>query len=50
MWRNIQEGAIGVGEISQNLYGVSTAAEEKTRGLNQTENAINELLKLAVDF
>jgi hypothetical protein len=50
MCGNIQEGAIGAGEISQNIYGVSTTAEETTQGSNQTQDAANELLKLAVDL
>ena len=50
MSRNVQEAAKGVGEISQNISGVSTAAEETTQGSSQTKDAANELSKLAVDL
>ena len=50
MPRNVQEGAKGIGEISQNIYGVSTATEEKTQASSQTKNATNELSKLALDL
>jgi len=39
-----------VGEISQNIAGVSTASEETTQGSSQTKDAANELSKLAVDL
>jgi len=41
---------MGVGEISQNISGVSTAEEETTQGSSQTKDAANELSKLAADL
>jgi hypothetical protein len=45
MLRNDQEAAKGVGEIIQNIYVVSTPAEEPTQGSSQTKSSANELSK-----
>jgi hypothetical protein len=37
-------------EISENIYVVSTAAEETTQDSNQTKDTTNEFSKLAVDL
>ena len=50
MSRNVAEAAKGVGEIAENISGVSTAAIETTQGSSQTNEAANELAKLASDL
>jgi hypothetical protein len=47
MSRNVQEPPKAVGELSQNIYCVSTAAEETIQGSNQTKDVANNI---AVDF
>jgi methyl-accepting chemotaxis protein len=48
MTRNITETAKGVGEIAENISGVSVAAKQTTEGTGDTSEAAGELTKLSL--
>ncbi len=48
MERNVQQAARGSAEINQNISGVATAANETSSGVTQSQQATQELSKMAV--
>jgi methyl-accepting chemotaxis protein len=48
MERNVQQAARGSQEINQNITGVATAANETSTGVSQSQQATQELSKMAV--
>ncbi|MEU2350552.1 methyl-accepting chemotaxis protein [Modestobacter sp. NPDC049651] len=50
MSRSVQEAASGSTEIAANITGVSTAAGSTTQALSQTQGAVDELSRMAVDL
>jgi methyl-accepting chemotaxis protein len=50
MERNVQQAARGSEEINQNISGVATAANETSCGVTQSQQATQELSKMAVSL
>jgi methyl-accepting chemotaxis protein len=50
MSRSVQEASTGTAEIASNITGVSTAADSTTQALGQTQIAVDELSRMAVDL
>ncbi|GAB4081087.1 methyl-accepting chemotaxis protein [Modestobacter muralis] len=50
MSRSVQEAAGGSTEIAMNITGVSTAASSTTQALGQTQQAVDELSRMASDL
>ena len=48
--RNVQEAAQGIGEITQNISGVSVKAKQTTEGTRDTSEAAGELAKLSLSL
>jgi methyl-accepting chemotaxis protein len=47
MSRNVSEAAKGAGDISQNIHGVVMAADSTTRGVQDAQNAAQQLAQMA---
>jgi methyl-accepting chemotaxis protein len=50
MNRNVAGAATGSGDIATNISGMADAAHETAQGVNETQDAANELVSLSADF
>jgi methyl-accepting chemotaxis protein len=48
--RNVQEGAKGGAQVTENIVAVATAAKSTTQGANDTQTAAGELARMAAEL